>query len=154
MPATIPFVVRPEREGSFPGFPLSGKFMQTLFCSLPMAQTGVMAPSSVTSLLYWEKYGMERGLCWKQHCVLTPVIAGEAGPEFRSGSAASPWGWGGAAGQRGDPASCRCLSCSRKRRAGRSSACHTASMAHRHSATPAPLPSCQVINSSSLKWCR
>lgn len=43
VPEIIPLLVHPERGGSLSGFPLTGKFMQTLYCSLPMANTGVTA---------------------------------------------------------------------------------------------------------------
>lgn len=139
MPATIPFVVHPEREGSFPGFPLSGKFMQTALQPPHGKDWGHGPKLSVTSLRYWGKYGMERGLCWKQHCVLTPVMAmaGEAGPEFRSGSAASPWGWGGAAGEGGP-----CLM--QQEKEGRQEQC-LSHCQHGHTGTQPPLLLCQAV---------
>lgn len=42
MPEIIPLLMHPERGGFLPGFPLTKKFMQMLYRSLPVANTGVV----------------------------------------------------------------------------------------------------------------
>lgn len=168
----IPAVVLPEKRGSLSGFPLPRKFMQTLYRSLPLASTGVMASCSQPppshrvfgENILWFVAGVETAIGCKG-CWLTSVtaVAGGQAPQYLRAAAQEA----GAGEEQqnllcehtANPASgsAPATQVSGLQRAAKGKAGHggsdarcSASTAPHTCSRPAPPPHCQVMASSSL----
>lgn len=137
-------------KAPYQAFPFQGNSCQPCSAASPWQRLGSWPRLSATSRpsCTWGKYcGDGKRPESSTELTLPMAMAQEAGPELSLGSAASPWGWGGAAGQRGalpQAGAWATLSCRGKRRTSRSSAVTLPARPHRHSAT---LLLCQAVRS-------